>query len=112
MTASGASSSVIQHHVPDEALLAHAAGTATEAASLAIACHAGLCSACSARVGELEALGGALLETAATTELPPHALASVMARLDGPPEPRVSAAASPTSRSCCSRTVCPGRSGG
>ena len=80
MTASGASSSVIQHHVPDEALLAHAAGTATDAASLAIACHAGLCDRCSARVAELEAVGGALLETAGTAALPPDALASVLAR--------------------------------
>jgi len=95
MTAPGAPSSVIQHHVPDEALLAHAAGTATEGASLAIACHAGLCTACSARVAELEALGGALLETAGTAEVAPDALASVLARLDGPPQSRAAAAAAP-----------------
>ena len=38
-------------------LLAHAAGTATEGASLAMACHAALCDACGARLAELESAG-------------------------------------------------------
>ncbi|HVY37193.1 MAG TPA: ChrR family anti-sigma-E factor [Polyangia bacterium] len=95
MTAPGEPSHGIKHHVPDEALLAHAAGTATEGASLAIACHAALCPACSARLAELEALGGALLERAGAAELPPDALASMMARLDGAPQSRAAAAALP-----------------
>ncbi len=85
----------IQHHVPDEELLAHAAGTATDGASLAIACHAALCPRCADRVVQLEAVGGAVLESAATAELPPDALASVLARLDGAPQPREQAAAVP-----------------
>ena len=87
----------IRHHVPDEALLGYAAGTATGAASLAIACHAALCSACAARILDLEAVGGALLEASGGAELPPDALASVLARLDGPPEPLARAAAVPES---------------
>jgi putative transcriptional regulator len=86
MTASGDTNQSIQHHVPDEGLLAHAAGTATEGASLAIACHVALCVSCSARVAELEALGGALLETVGSAELRPDALQSVLARLDGAPQ--------------------------
>ena len=92
MTASGDTTQSIQHHVPDEGLLAHAAGTATEGASLAIACHVALCVACSARVAELEALGGALLETVGSAELRPDALQSVLARLDGAPQQRAAAA--------------------
>ncbi|MFL5305957.1 MAG: ChrR family anti-sigma-E factor [Polyangia bacterium] len=92
MTASGNTTPTIHHHVPDEGLLAHAAGTASEGASLAIACHVALCAACSARVAELEVLGGALLETAGSAELRPDALASVLARLDAAPQPRAAAA--------------------
>jgi putative transcriptional regulator len=95
MTASGEGSAGIQHHVSDEGLLAHAAGTATAGASLAIACHAALCGVCAARVRELEALGGALLETAGSADLPADALASVLARLDDRPQPREVAAALP-----------------
>ena len=84
MTASDDAVPVIQHHVPDEALLARAAGTATEGASLAMACHVALCAACAARLAELESLGGVLLEAAGTAELPADALAKVMARLDAP----------------------------
>lgn len=82
----------IQHHVSDEALLAQAAGTATEAAALAVACHVALCAACAARVAELEAVGGALLEGGDAAELPPDALAAVLARIDGPPEAKAQAA--------------------
>ncbi len=95
MTASGDITPSIQHHVPDEGLLAQAAGTATEGASLAIACHAALCDACGARLTELEALGGALLESAGDAELPTDALASVMERLDAIPQPRATAGALP-----------------
>ncbi|HVV17599.1 MAG TPA: cupin domain-containing protein [Polyangia bacterium] len=95
MTASGGTSPTIQHHVPDEGLLAHAAGTATEGAWLAMACHVALCAACAARLAEMEALGGALLETVGPAELPPDALASVLSRLSGPPEPKAAGRALP-----------------
>ncbi len=86
---------MIQHHVPDEELLAQAAGTSSDAASLAIACHCALCAPCAARVRELEAVGGALLESAGEAELPADALANVLARIAGPPAPRPEAASSP-----------------
>ncbi|HXJ23610.1 MAG TPA: ChrR family anti-sigma-E factor [Polyangia bacterium] len=86
---------MIRHHVPDDELLAHAAGTASDAASLAIACHAALCAECAARTGELEALGGALLSEGGQADLSPDALAAVLSRIDGPSEPRERAAAAP-----------------
>lgn len=76
----------IQHHVPDEELLAYAAGTETDGASLATSCHAAICPACAARVAELEALGGAFLKSAGVAELPSGALAAILARLDGAPQ--------------------------
>lgn len=75
----------IQHHVPDDELLAHAAGTATDGASLAIACHAALCAGCGAHVAELEALGGAVLESAGPAEPPPEARTALLARLEAAP---------------------------
>jgi putative transcriptional regulator len=86
---------MIRHHVPDDQLLAHAAGTASDAAALAIACHVALCAECAARTGELEALGGALLSEGGQAEVAPDALAAVLSRIDGSPEPREQAAASP-----------------
>lgn len=85
----------IEHHVPDEALLAYSAGNATDAAGLAVACHAALCARCAERVRQLEAIGGAALETAPPAQLGAGALASVLGRLDSPPEARAQAAAVP-----------------
>ena len=71
-----------EHHVPDEELVAYAAGTASDGASLAFACHISLCSLCLRRVAELEVLGGAILETTAPAELPQDSLARTLARID------------------------------
>jgi putative transcriptional regulator len=83
------------HHVPEEMLLEYAAGTCTDAASLAIACHVALCAACRARVGALEEMGGRFLDEGAAAPLAPGALEAVLARLDAPPQPRAEAAAAP-----------------
>jgi len=83
------------HHVPEEMLLEYAAGTCTDAASLAIACHVALCAACRARVGALEEVGGRFLDAGAAAPLAPGALEAVLARIDAPPQPRAEAAAVP-----------------
>jgi putative transcriptional regulator len=83
------------HHVPDEMLLEYAAGTCTDAASLAIACHVALCGACRARAGALEAVGGRFLDAGDAAALAPGALEAVLARIDAAPQPRAEAAAVP-----------------
>ncbi len=52
----------VEHHAPDELLLEYAAGASEQAVALVLACHATLCLGCRARIHELEAVGGALLE--------------------------------------------------
>jgi putative transcriptional regulator len=83
------------HHVPEEMLLEYVAGTCTDAAGLAIACHVALCGACAARVGQLEAVGGRFLDAGGAAALAPGALEAALARIDAPPQPRAEAAAVP-----------------
>ncbi|MBK5927424.1 ChrR family anti-sigma-E factor [Rhodobaculum claviforme] len=52
----------IRHHLSDELLLAYAAGTLPEAFDLVVATHVSLCDECRARLGALEAVGGAVLD--------------------------------------------------
>ncbi len=72
----------ITHHASEALLLDYATGALDEAWSLAVAAHASLCAECRSALGDMERLGGALLETA-----PPHAVDdagfdAVLARLD------------------------------
>ena len=83
------------HHAPEEMLLEYVAGTSTDAAALATACHVALCGACAARVAELEAVGGGFLDAGGVEPLAPGALEAVLARIDAPPQPRAEAAAVP-----------------
>jgi len=70
------------HHVPEEQLLAYVAGTGTEAAALALACHLSLCARCAALARDLEALGGAALDPSRAQPLARGSLDRVLARLD------------------------------
>ena len=83
------------HHAPEEMLLEYVAGTSTDAAALATACHVALCDACAARVAELEAVGGGFLDAGGGEPLAPGALDAVLARIDAPPQPRAEAGAVP-----------------
>lgn len=79
----------IDHHIPDEILLAYASGSAPEAWSLIVATHLALCPQCRERVSEHERMGGSLLES-----LPPEALTEdafdlLMKKIDGQPEQEV-----------------------
>jgi putative transcriptional regulator len=73
------------HHVPEEELVEYSAGTSSEPAALAIACHAAFCGACVARLRGLDALGGAALAATNPQPTAPGALDSLLARLDGAP---------------------------
>ncbi len=76
---------MIRHH-PDEALLAAlAAGTLPRGADVVVAAHAERCPHCQARLRELDAVGGALLEDAEPAVLSPEALARTLARIDAAP---------------------------
>lgn len=71
------------HHIDDDMLLAYAAGTLGEAASVLTAAHLSLCPHCRARVAAAEAVGGVLLD-----EIAPAAsgmnVAAILDRLDMP----------------------------
>jgi putative transcriptional regulator len=70
------------HHLPEEILLDHAAGSQPEALAVLVATHLALCPACRAAAADCEALGGALLCAAAAEPLADDALARTLARLD------------------------------
>ena len=73
----------IAHHLTDEILAAHAAGTLPEAFALVASSHISLCDACRARLEALEGVGGALLEEAGVESLDEGALEAVFARIEG-----------------------------
>ena len=70
------------HHLPEELLLDYAAGSASQPASLIAACHITLCGPCTARLRDMEAVGGAMLALAAGEALRPGAVEAALARLD------------------------------
>ncbi len=75
-------------HVPnEEVLLDYAAGSLAEAPSLMVATHLALCPESRARVHELEAVGGAMLEGIAPTDLTADSLEAILGRLDEPEPP-------------------------
>ncbi|MFO1060960.1 MAG: ChrR family anti-sigma-E factor [Dongiaceae bacterium] len=74
-------------HPADELLLAHAAGSATEAVSLLVASHLAFCPGCRRAVAVLEAIGGALLERLPPDPLGEDCLPLALAQLDRPGAP-------------------------
>lgn len=72
------------HHPSDERLLEYASGAAREPIALLVATHLALCPACRRASAELEAVGGALLETLPPEPVAEDSLARLLARLDRP----------------------------
>jgi putative transcriptional regulator len=70
------------HHLSEDLLLDYAAGTLDEAASLVVASHLTLCSACRSELSRLEAIGGALFATMPPMDLSAGALEAALAALD------------------------------
>lgn len=58
----------IRHHVSDELLLDHAAGSLTEGWRIAVATHLALCPGCRRRLAVMEMAGGALIAEAVDGE--------------------------------------------
>ena len=75
---------MINHHPSIELLFDYAAGATPEPVALVVATHAALCSECAARIGGIEAVGGALLEIVEPVDVSEDALDSMMMRLDEP----------------------------
>lgn len=72
------------HHLPEELLAGHAAGSLPEAVDLVVATHLGYCPQCRRAVADFEAVGGALLDEMAPAALAPDSLERVLARIDAP----------------------------
>lgn len=82
----------IRHHLSEGLLTAYAAGNLSEAFALVVATHVTMCDECRARLGALEALGGAVME-ADSVPMDEGSLEAVLARLDAAPAARPAAAA-------------------
>lgn len=90
---------MMRHH-PDEALLiALAADRLARGPAVVTAAHAERCAHCRARLRELDAVGGALLEAAPPAVLAPEALARTLARIDASPPVEAHEPASPAESS-------------
>jgi putative transcriptional regulator len=83
------------HHPSDERLLEYASGALPEPPALLVATHLALCPRCRRVTAELEALGGALLESVAPEPLAEDSLEQALARLDQPPAEAAPAPAVP-----------------
>lgn len=69
------------HHLSEALLIQRSAGTLPEALDVLAACHLTLCPACRAVVRELDAVGGAVLGTAAPAPLAPGSFEATLARI-------------------------------
>lgn len=79
----------IAHHIPDEILLAYAAGTLPHPHAVVVAAHVSMCDTCRAALSAHQAMGGAVLEESATETVSDALRARVFDMLDDtpPPEP-------------------------
>lgn len=75
------------HHIPPELLLDYASGSLGEPWALVVACHLAYCPACRSALGEIEAMGGSLLDSIPPAEIDPALLGRTLDRL-GTPLPR------------------------
>lgn len=73
----------ITHHLTPELLAAYSAGILPEAFSLVVATHVSLCDTCRAELEAMDALGGAVLDSADCVGMDDGALSATMARIAG-----------------------------
>jgi len=72
----------ITHHIPDPMLAAYAAGTLPHAFEVVVATHVSMCDTCRVSLEAHQAVGGAILESAAASDLSDGMKSGVMALLD------------------------------
>ena len=90
----------MSHHHPDaEMILAHAAGTLRGGVALVVATHVEGCAHCRRQAGEVEALGGAWIESIVPDTLRPDALARTLAQIDAASRPASAASVTVTADS-------------
>lgn len=77
----------IVHHLEEDILLDHAAGTLAEGFSLAVATHLAICPACRERYAMMEGTGGALLEDIEPATDTDASWQSLRTRIAGAPLP-------------------------
>lgn len=70
------------HHVTDELLIDYAAGNLEERASILVASHLALCPRCRNQLEKLEAIGGALMDSAEPESVDDGLLQRVLSRID------------------------------
>ena len=77
----------IKHHLPDDILMAYAAGTLPEAFNLMVATHVSMCDTCRAQFESFDAVGGEMLAQEPSNEivLAPGSFAATMALIAGGP---------------------------
>jgi putative transcriptional regulator len=68
----------IKHHLTDALLMGYSAGTLPEAVNLVVATHISMCDTCRAALAEVDAVGGAMLDTAETMNLNKDSLAATL----------------------------------
>lgn len=71
----------IRHHIPEELLVAHAAGELPDAVALVVATHAALCRECTATIRVWEEIGGETLERLTPAPLPSDLLTRIESRI-------------------------------
>ena len=81
----------INHHLPDEILMAYSAGTLPEAFSLVVAAHISMCDECRAAVESFDQLGGAVLDGADEVALSESAFEATLRMIDAPMETQIRA---------------------
>ncbi|SMH57815.1 ChrR family anti-sigma-E factor [Azospirillum agricola] len=74
--------SLPSHHPGDTLLIDYAGGALCEGASLVVATHMAFCPCCRRMVGEMEAVGGALLDDLEPDTVSPDCLDALLARID------------------------------
>ncbi|WP_372614095.1 ChrR family anti-sigma-E factor [Aquicoccus sp.] len=74
----------IAHHIPDNLLIAYAAGTLPKPFALVVAAHVSLCDECRARLAAHEATGGAIIEDSTPEQISESLRDRVLDALDAP----------------------------
>lgn len=75
----------ISHHLPEDILTAYASGHLGEAWSLLVATHLALCPQCRKQAGEIETIGGVMLDTIEAAEIGQGAFDQLMQSIDDMP---------------------------
>ncbi|MCB9959877.1 MAG: cupin domain-containing protein [Rhodospirillaceae bacterium] len=91
MASEHAATSLPRSHLSDDRLIDYASGAADEALALLVASHLDYCPDCRKRLAEIEAVGGALLDSLAPAPLECITLDSVLARIEAEETPGESA---------------------